>query len=231
MAIRALVWGENFHECNDPAVGTLYPRGIHGAIAEQLRLDPEIEAAVATFDQDEQGLAAERLAATDVLLWWGHRRHQEVGDDAALRVIGRVWEGMGLIVLHSGHLSKVFRQLMGTACTLKWRVAGERERLWVAAPHHPIAAGLGDGFEIENEEMYGEPFAVPEPHETIFISSFAGGEVFRSGLTWRRGGGKIFYFQPGHQTYPTYHHPQVGQVLRNGVRWAAPPPLSSPLVP
>jgi trehalose utilization protein len=224
MAIRALVWGENFHERNDPAVASLYPRGLHGAIAEQLRQDPELEVAVATMDEEEQGLAADRLALTDVLLWWGHRRHQEVDDSAVERVIERVWQGMGLVVLHSGHLSKVFRRLMGTPCTLKWRVAGERQRLWVASPHHPIAAGLGDGFEIENEEMYGEPFAVPEPQETVFISSFEGGEVFRSGLTWRRGGGKIFYFQPGHQTYPTYHHPGVGQVLRNAVRWAAPAP-------
>ena len=223
MAIRALVWGENFHERNDPAVAALYPLGMHGAIAGQLRQSSDLDVAVATLDQEDQGLPAERLAATDVLLWWGHRRHQEVDDIAVERVIARVWDGMGLIVLHSGHLSKLFRRLMGTPCTLKWRVAGERERLWVAAPHHPIAAGLGDGFEIENEEMYGEPFAVPEPHETVFISSFEGGEVFRSGLTWRRGGGKIFYFQPGHQTYPTYHHPQVGLVLLNAVRWASPP--------
>ncbi len=129
---------------------------------------------------------------------------------------------MGLIVLHSGHHAKVFKRLMGHNCDLSWREAGEKERLWVASPGHPIAAGIDRFFELPHEEMYGEPFGVPEPLETVFISWFQGGEVFRSGLTYRRGAGRIFYFRPGHETYPTYHDPTVQQVLRNAVRWAVP---------
>lgn len=229
MAISALVWGENFHERNGREVAAIYPLGIHGAIAELLRQSGEpieegIEAAAATLDQPEQGLPAELLARTDVLLWWGHKQHHEVADALVERVLDQVWQGMGLIVLHSGHLSKIFRRLMGTPCTLHWRVAAEKQKLWVADPGHPIAAGVPPMIEIEPEEMYGEPFAIPPPSATVFISSFEqGGEVFRSGLTWRRGHGRVFYFQPGHQTYPTYHHPAVGRILRNAVRWASDP--------
>ncbi|MGO8655185.1 ThuA domain-containing protein, partial [Rhizobium ruizarguesonis] len=134
------------------------------------------------------------------------------------RVAKRVWEGMGLLVLHSGHFSKIFKRLMGTPCALKWREAGERERLLTINQRHPIASGIGEHFELENEEMYGEQFSVPEPLETVFISWFQGGEVFRSGLTWRRGAGNIFYFRPGHETYPTYHDVNVQKVLINGVK-------------
>ena len=223
MTIRALVWGENFHERNDEQVAAIYPQGINGAIAALLAEDPGIAAATATLDQPQQGLPMELLAENDVLLWWGHKKHQEVSEETVERVLAQVWQGLGLVVLHSGHLSKIFRRLMGTPCTLSWRVAAEKQKLWVADPGHPIAAGLPAMIEIEREEMYGEPFAVPEPDATVFISSFERGEVFRSGLAWRRGHGKIFYFQPGHQTYPTYHHPAVGQILRNAVRWAHEP--------
>ena len=162
-----------------------------------------------------------------MLLWWGHAAHDQVEDAIVERVAARVWEGMGLIVLHSGHFSKIFKRLMGAPCALKWREAGERERLWVVNPRHPIAAGLPEYFELETEEMYGEPFSVPEPLETVFISWFQGGEVFRSGLTYRRGAGNIFYFRPGHETYPTYHDKTVGKVLRNAVRWAYNPQSAS----
>ncbi len=221
MAIRVLVWGENFHERNDPAVAAIYPDGMHGAIAGQLRQAPGVLVETATFGDPGHGLAAERLAATDVLVWWGHKKHAEVAPEAVERVLENVWQGMGLVVLHSAHFSQIFRRLMGSPCTLAWRVAGEAERIWVASPGHPIAAGLPESFVIEPEEMYSEPFAVPEPLETVFIASFPGGEVFRAGLTFRRGAGNVFYFQPGHHTYPTYHHPLVGQVLRNAVGWAA----------
>jgi len=155
-----------------------------------------------------------------VLLWWGHKDHGAVTDAIVERVAKRVWEGMGLIVLHSGHFSKIFKRLMGSPCALSWREAGERERLWVVSPGHPIAQGLGPYFELEHEEMYGEPFSIPEPLETVFISWFQGGEVFRSGVTYRRGAGNIFYFRPGHETYPSYHDATVAMVLRNSVRWA-----------
>jgi trehalose utilization protein len=219
MPIRALVWNENRHEQTNALVRQLYPEGIHGKIASVLA-GPDIEVATATLDEPEHGLTEARLAATDVLVWWGHTAHGEVADAIVERVQQRVWEGMGLVVLHSGHFSKIFRRLMGTPCALSWREAGEVERLWVINPNHPIAAGLPPYFEIEHEEMYGEPFSVPEPLETVLVSWFEGGEVFRSGLTYQRGGGRIFYFRPGHEAYPTYHNPHVQTVLRNAVRWA-----------
>jgi trehalose utilization protein len=156
----------------------------------------------------------------DVLTWWGHAAHGEVSDAVAERVVEAVWSGMGLILLHSAHFAKVFKRLMGTPCNLHWREAGERERIWVTSRGHPIAAGLPDHFELEQEEMYGEPFGVPDPLETVFVSWFQGGEAFRSGLTYRRGAGNVFYFRPGHETYPTYHDPNVQTVLRNAVKWA-----------
>lgn len=220
MAIRTVVWGENVHEQLDPNVRALYPDGMHAAIAAALNEDAGIEASTAVLQDAEHGLSEARLAETDVLLWWGHRAHGEVSDDIVERVQQRIWQGMGLIVLHSGHFSKIFKRLMGSPCSLKWREAGERERLWVINRNHPIARGLGDYVEIPNTEMYGEPFTVPEPMETVFVSWYEGGEVFRSGLTFQRGAGRIFYFSPGHETYPIYHHRQVQQILRNAVNWA-----------
>ena len=220
MTIRTVVWGENVHEQVDAHVRALYPLGMHAAIAAALNAYPGIAAQTATLQEPEHGLSAERLAATDVLTWWGHRAHGEVDDAIVERVAQRVWEGMGLIVLHSGHFSKIFKRLMGAPCSLKWREAGERERLWVINRGHPIAEGLGEFIEIPNTEMYGEPFTVPEPMETVFISWYEGGEVFRSGLTFQRGAGRIFYFSPGHETYPIYHQPEIQQVLRNAVKWA-----------
>lgn len=220
MAIRVLVWGENVHEQKNKAVAENYPKGMHGQIASLLVAENDIEASTATLQEPEHGCTEARLAETDVLVWWGHAAHGQVADEIVERVAQRVWQGMGLIVLHSGHFSKIFKRLMGSPCALHWREAGERERLWVVNPGHPIAKGLPRYFELENEEMYGEPFSVPEPLETVFVSWFQGGEVFRSGLTYRRGAGNIFYFRPGHETYPTYHDKTVGQVLRNAVRWA-----------
>lgn len=220
MAIRALVWGENIHEHTKEGVGKIYPDGMHNAIAAALREDADIAAETATLQESEHGLSAARLGGTDVLLWWGHAAHGQVEDAVVERVQQRVWEGMGLIVLHSGHFSKIFKRLMGTPCSLKWREAGERERIWVVNRGHPIAAGLGPCVEVPSTEMYGEPFTVPEPLETVFVSWYQGGEVLRSGMTWRRGAGKIFYFSPGHETYPIYHQPEIGRILRNAVRWA-----------
>ncbi|WDR05016.1 ThuA domain-containing protein [Devosia rhodophyticola] len=220
MAIRTLVWGENVHEHLNKVVHDTYPEGMHTQIAKLLSSDANISASTATLQEPEHGLTEAILAETDVLLWWGHRAHGDVADEVVERVAKRVWEGMGLIVLHSGHFSKIFKRLMGSPCALSWREAGERERLWVVNPGHPIAKGLPAHFELENEEMYGEPFSVPEPLETVFVSWFQGGEIFRSGLTYRRGAGNVFYFRPGHETYPTYHDDTVGKVLRNAVNWA-----------
>ncbi len=219
MPIRAVVWGENVHEQTNQIVADLYPEGMHGAIAASLRADG-IDATTATLQELEHGLPEDRLAQTDVLLWWGHAAHGDVADAVVDRVAAHVHAGMGLILLHSAHFAKIFKHLMGTPCNLTWREAGERERLWVTSRNHPIAAGLPDHFELEHEEMYGEPFGVPEPLETVFISWFQGGEAFRSGLTYKRGAGNVFYFRPGHETYPTYHDANVQTVLRNAVRWA-----------
>lgn len=223
-ALRVTVWGEFRHEKKNKTVAAHYPKGMHETIAEGLREGPGLAVRCATLDEPEHGLTQAVLEATDVLTWWGHTAHGEVKDEIVQRVQRRVLDGMGLLVLHSGHYSKVFKALMGTSCSLKWRDIGEKEIYWLCKPGHPIAEGVNDHFVLEQEEMYGEFFDIPEPEETIFISWFAGGEVFRSGCTWRRGAGKIFYFRPGHETYPTYHDPNVRRVIANAVRWAAPAP-------
>ncbi|NOU65852.1 trehalose utilization protein ThuA [Paenibacillus sp. LMG 31461] len=225
--MKVTIWNEGRHEQINEIVANLYPRGIHGAIAEGLS-EHGINARAATLDEPEHGLTQAVLDDTDVLIWWGHMAHNEVQDEIVNRVQQRVLAGMGLIVLHSGHFSKIFKRLMGTTCDLLWRVANEKERLWVVNPGHPIAQGLPRYFELEKEEMYGEYFDIPEPDELIFLSWFQGGEVFRSGCTFRRGLGKIFYFRPGHETFPTYYQPAIRQVIANSVRWAAP---ESGLVP
>ena len=223
MAIRVTVWGENVHEQTNKVVAQVYPKTMHVTIADFLNLDPGITAASVTLQDPEHGMSVARLAATDVLIWWGHKVHGAVDDKIVERVAEAVHGGMGVIFLHSAHFSKPFKRLMGTPCNLSWREAGERERLWVTSRNHPIAAGLPDHFEIEYEEMYGEPFGIPEPLETVFISWFQGGEVFRSGVTYKRGAGNVFYFRPGHETYPTYHDANVQRVITNGVKWACNP--------
>ena len=222
-SLRITVWGENVHEHTNAKVNEIYPHGLHAAIAEGLRkFLPSASVSTATLQEPEHGLTAERLGNTDVLTWWGHKAHELVSDDVVGRVQARVLEGMGLIVLHSGHYSKIFRRLMGTTCSLTWREADERERLWVCNPGHPITRGIDRYFELPREEMYGEPFAIPAPEEEVFISWFEEGEVFRSGCCWRRGNGSIFYFRPGHETYPTYHDPNVRRVIANAAEWARP---------
>ena len=218
--INVTVWSEFQHEKTDPKVAAIYPQGLHETIAGFLRQQSDLAVRTATLDEPEHGLTAAVLDRTDVLVWWGHKAHAAVTDEVVARVRQRVLEGMGLIALHSAHYSKIFKALMGTTCSLKWREANDKERLWNVMASHPIAAGIGEYFEIPAEEMYGEPFGIPTPDELIFISWFTGGEVFRSGCTWQRGHGRVFYFRPGHETYPTYHQAQVQQVITTAVRWA-----------
>lgn len=220
-SIRVTVWNEYRHEKQNAQIAEIYPQGIHGAIAGYLRGHGCI-VTTATLDEPSHGLTEHVLDNTDVLVWWGHMAHGEVSDEIVEQVHAHVLKGMGLIVLHSGHFSKIFKRLMGTTCDLKWREAGEKERVWVVAPGHPIADGIGEYFEIPHEEMYGEYFDIPEPETVVFVSWFQGGEVFRSGCCYRRGHGRIFYFRPGHETYPTYHQPEVLRVIGNAVRWARP---------
>jgi trehalose utilization protein len=223
MPLKVTVWHEYRHEKTNAKAGEMYPNGMHEAIASFLRKSSDLEVATATLDEHEAGLTDERLKNTDVLTWWGHMAHSDVTDLVVERVYNRVVrQGMGLVVLHSGHFSKIFRKLMGTTCDLKWREADDREILWVTQPGHPIVQHIDDHFVLEKEEMYGEYFDVPQPESTFLVSSFTGGEVFRSGCTWTRGAGKIVYFRPGHETYPSYHNPVVLKVIENACRWAAP---------
>lgn len=218
--MNVTVWNENRHEQQNPVVREIYPKGIHGAIASFL--EEAFNVRTATLDEPEHGLTQEVLDGTDVLIWWGHLAHGEVSDEVVERVKQRVLDGMGLIVLHSGHFSKIFKTLMGTSCDLKWREADEKERIWIVDPSHPIADGIGESIELEKEEMYGEHFDIPAPDQLVMVSWFEGGEIFRSGCTYQRGNGKIFYFRPGHETYPTYYHQDVQKVIANAVKWAAP---------
>jgi trehalose utilization protein len=221
--IRVTVWNEFRHE-QEPShpARQVYPDGIHEAIAAPLRAEADLQVRTATLDEPEHGLTADALDATDVLIWWGHAAHEAVSAAVVERVRARVLDGMGLIVLHSGHFSLIFKRLMGTSCDLKWREGNDHERIWVVEPGHPIAAGLGETIELEHEEMYGERFDIPAPDTLVFVSWFNGGEVFRSGCCYTRGRGKVFYFRPGHESYPTYFHPDVRRVITNAVRWAAP---------
>ena len=221
MTVRVTVWNEFRQEHTDPPVQAIYPDGIHAAIAAGLREHGGFEVRTATLDEPDQGLSDAVLAETDVLTWWGHVAHAEVSDEVVDRVQARVLDGMGLIVLHAGHFSKIFKRLMGTSCDLKWREDGRRERLWVVDPSHPIAEGVGESFVLAEEEMYGEHFDIPPPDELVFVSWFEGGEVFRSGCTYRRGRGRVFYFRPGHETHPSYHDANVRRVIANATRWAA----------
>jgi len=220
--IRVIVWNEFLHEKEDEKVRKIYPVGIHHLIAEFLSKHEDIEARTATLDQPEHGLSEEILNQTDVLIWWGHQAHDQVSDTVVQRVHKKVLEGIGLIALHSAHHSKIFKALMGTNCSLRWREAGEKERLWNIEPGHPITEDIGEFIELPQAEMYGERFDIPHPDKVIFISWFEGGEVFRSGCCWERGHGRIFYFRPGHETYPIYHQKQIQKVIVNAVRWTKP---------
>ena len=220
--IRVTVWGEFVHEKKHEAVRKIYPDGMHAVLAANLRKNPDMDVRTATLQEPAHGLTEEALRTTDVLTWWGHMAHHEVSDAVVQCVRKHVLEGMGLIVLHSGHYSKIFRTLMGTNCSLKWREADEKERLWNLEPGHPITEGIGEYIELPNEEMYGERFDIPTPDKLIFVSWFEGGEIFRSGCVFERGHGRMFYFSPGHEPYPIFYQEPIQRVLVNAVRWAAP---------
>jgi trehalose utilization protein len=219
---RVTVWNEHLQERTDAPVAAIYPDGLHMAIAAGIAPLGELSVRTATLDEPEHGLSEDVLAATDALVWWGHVAHDRVSDDVVDRVQAAVLGGMGLVVLHSGHESRIFRRLMGTTCSLRWREAGEHERLWNLRPDHPVLAGIGETVELDEEEMYGEPFAIPQPDELLMIGWFPGGEVFRSLCTWSRGAGRVVYLQPGHETHPTYRHPGILRIIANACRWVAP---------
>lgn len=226
--IHVTIWNEYRHEKSEEKIRAIYPEGIHGCIRDFLQPNEDFEVRTATLDDPDCGLPDEVLNDTDVLLWWGHMAHGEVPDELAQKIRQRVNDGMGFIALHSAHHSKPFRALMGTTCNLHWR-DGDFERVWNIAPGHPITQGVDEYFELEREEMYGEIFDIPEPDKLIFMGWFSGGEVMRSGCCFYRGKGRVFYFQPGHESNPTYHHPMVQKVITNAVRWAAPTCEISPI--
>src|SRR3712207_5339304 len=157
-----LVWNENVHESRgDERVTRIYPDGIHGAIAAGLREHfAGATVRTAVLSDEEHGLTEEVLAETDVLLWWGHVAHADVSDEVVERVKRHVLGGMGLLVLHSGHFSKIFKSLLGTTCSLLWRNEGERELVWNVNPSHPIAEGIESPIVIPQQEMYGELFDI-----------------------------------------------------------------------
>ncbi len=239
--LNVLVWDENPRH----APKELYPENLRGAIADGLReLSGEGELTVTPIhlDEPDQGVPEGMLEAADVLVWWGHARHGEVEDALAERVKRQVHErGLGFICLHSGHYSKTFKAVLGATGDLKggWRESTDSEAIRVCAPWHPIAEGIED-FTLPNEEMYGAPFGVPSPLEVIFQSRFSvDGATFPSGLVWTvgegidpefqsgkgnahnqgEGKGRVFYFRPGHETYPTYYNDSVKRVILNAVRW------------
>ncbi len=216
---RVLIYHEH-HEIIVTASKDCYPEGIHETLKRFLA-DDEIQIKT-VITKDAETITEDLLAETDVMIWWAHAYHNLVSDEVAARVHRAVLDGMGIIFLHSAHFAKPFRMLMGTSCRLNWREDGDRELLWVVNPAHPIAQGIGRFIKLDHEETYGEPFGIPEPDELVFIGSFEGGEVFRSGCCYRRENGKIFYFQPGHETNPTYYHPEIIRVLKNAIHWAKP---------
>lgn len=219
--IKVTVWNEGIHEKISKTAAGVYPAGIHGCLKSFLSTQEDITVRTATLSQRSCGLTDEVLDDTDVLIWWGHLAHEKVPDRIAQRVYNRVMKGMGFIALHSAHYSKPFRLLMGSTCSLNWR-EDDRERLWLVNPAHPIAQGVPPYIDLSKEEMYGERFDIPEPEQLVFMGWFAGGEVFRSGCCWQRGLGRVFYFQPGHETNPTYHNEDIQKIIINAVRWAAP---------
>jgi trehalose utilization protein len=225
--MRITIWNEFVHEQSNPKVAEIYPEGIHGALAQLLSkgLD-QAQVRTATLQDPEHGLTAEVLANTDVLFWWAHLAHHKVSDEVVARVHQRVMQGMGLVVLHSAHLSKIFCKLMGTTCNLRWREADDRELVWTVSPGHPIAAGVAQPIVLTSHEMYGEFFDIPAPDELVFISSYSGGEVFRSGCCFFRGKGRVFYFSPGHETYPVFADSNIARVLCNAAGWAYQPQVS-----
>ncbi|MDR1531413.1 MAG: ThuA domain-containing protein [Clostridiales bacterium] len=215
------IWNENYGETHDEEIRATHPEGIHGTLAGFLREIPGSKVRTAVLQDPEAGLPDDILNSTDVLLWWGHIVHHLVPDELVEKIHDRVLRGMGMVVLHSAHHSKIFRRLMGTTCDLRWR-EGCYARLFNLNPAHPIASGVPENFELGAEECYGEFFDIPAPDDLIFGSWYDSGEIFRSGCAWRRGYGKIFYFQPGHETNRAYYHPVVRRILQNACLWAAP---------
>ena len=222
--MRVTVWNENVHEGRDESVQRVYPEGIHEVVADGIRrgLGRDAVVTTATLDQPGQGLPAEVVRATDVLVWWSHIANDQLCDEVVDRVIARVERGMGLVLLHSALYSRVSLELLGTSCALDRWAPDNEQQVWTVKAGHPITAGVPSPIVIPADELYAEPCDLPEPDELVFISSYSGGAVFRSGCCFRRGDGRIFYFSPGDQQYPVYRQSEVRKVIANAVAWVAP---------
>lgn len=220
--IRVTVWNEFRHEKNKENVKALYPNGLHAVVGDFLAETGDMEITLAALDDEDQGLPDEVLDNTDVLIWWGHTAHKEVSDGLVAKIQKRVYLGkMGFVGLHSAHHSKPFRAIVGTNGNLQWG-RNQREVVWNLMPSHPIAAGIPDHFLIEEEEMYSEPFYIPQPDALVFGSWFEDGNILRSGCCFIRGAGKVFWFQPGHETCKSFFNPYVRRIITNAVYWAVP---------
>lgn len=223
--LNVTIWDEFRHEKTVQEVKELYPDGIHAFIAQFLKkmdIDGTFDITLASLDEPNNGLPDEILNKTDVLLWWGHMAHHEVSDELVNKIRDRVYRGgMGFIALHSAHMSKPFQSIVGTNGILTWG-DNQHEILWNTSPAHPIAAGIPEYIDIADEEMYGEPFYIPTPDATVFTSWYEHGNVFRSGCCFLRGLGRVFYFQPGHETCKSYYNKDIQRIIYNAVLWAAP---------
>lgn len=104
-------------------------------------------------------------------------------------------------------------------CFPDYRPDAKPSTVTVKATQHPIAKGLPKTFQVKQTEMYNEPFHVPAPDEVVFEETWELGERFRAGMIWNIGKGKVFYFRPGHETYPVYKQPEMVKVIANACRW------------
>ncbi len=220
--LNVVIWNEYRHEKTDEEVRALYPNGLHAVIKEFLDVNEDMEVSLAALDDPDQGLPDERLETIDVLVWWGHLAHSEVDDALVKKIQKRVYLGkMGFIALHSGHHSKPFKAIVGTNGNLSWG-RNQKEIMWTLMPSHEIAAGIPDHFLLESEELYSEPFGIPQPDALVFGAWFEDGHIMRAGACFHRGAGKVFYFQPGHETCRSFFNSYVQRIITNAIRWAKP---------
>lgn len=208
-----------------------YPGGIHIAL-KSIFESQEYDVVTATQEQACNGLTDEILDNTDVLLWWSKNWDNELLNSVADKVVSRIREGMGAVFLHSAKNSKPFLRLTGTTSAtapVSWKEPGESERLFVVSPAHPIAEGIPSGYVIPNEEPYCEYFDIPKPDDIVFLGGFGNGMCIRAGVTFTRGAGKIFFFQPGHDSFPVYNDKVIRRIILNAVNWAKPVAKPAPI--
>lgn len=274
--VRVVVWDEQ-----QPKQRGAYPNFLGNQIASYLKKQPGLSVKSVRMNDPEQGLSSEVLDNCDVLIWWGHRRQQEITPETGQALVERIRAGqLSLIALHSAHWSTPFMEAMNArsrddalaklpeadrgratfelihpfkdkykppkrddsptpraeystaadgapriklylpnSCFPAVRADGMPSHVTAVLPNHPIARGIPAKFTILHTEMYDEPFHVPAPDQVVFEEHWDAGEHFRTGMVWKLGRGKVFYFRPGHETYPVYFEPYPLKILDNAVRW------------